>query len=135
MEGNKELYKVFFVAFYFPFPAVSKSTIFWYSGSFNNLLNFDPSFCTFRLNNSFIVYLLKSIHFPLTYTLFPFSSTMLAKNYLTHAPQPGALCWPSDYHPFFSSILEKGDMSLLNPLSTVKTYPSDFFPLKQRLCL
>ena len=123
-------YKFFFVAFHFPFPAVSRSTIFWYSSSFNSLLNFDPSFCTFRLNNSFIVYLLKSINFPMTYTFFPFSSTMLEKNSLTHAAHPGALCSPSNYHPLFSCILKKWEMSLLNPLSTMKTLSFKLFSIK-----
>ena len=123
-------YKVFFVAFHFPFLAVSKSTIFWYSGSFNSLLNFDPSFYTFRLSNSFIISLLKSIQFPLTYTFFPFSSTMLAKNSFTHVAHLGALCSPSDFHPLFSSISEKGEMSLLNALSTLKPISFRLFSIK-----
>ena len=52
---------VVLVSLHFPFLLVSKSTIFWYSDSFDSFLNFDPSFLTFRLNISFIVSLLKNI--------------------------------------------------------------------------
>ena len=115
-----DLKGVFFVPFHSPFPAVSRSTIFWCSGSFSYFLNFEPSFCTLRLNNPFIPSLLKSNHCPLTYTFFPSFSTRLAKNSFTKAAQPGSLCSPSDCHPLFSNISAKGEISLLNPLSVMK---------------
>ena len=114
--------KGFLCPFHFPFPAVSWSTIFWYFGSFSCLLNFEPSFCTFRLNNLFIFSLLKSIHCPLTYTFFPTSSTILAKHSFTNAVQLRSLCSPSDCHPLFSSISKKGDISFLKSSLNYETF-------------
>ena len=115
-----DLKGVFFVPFHSHFLAVSRSTIFWCSGSLSCFLNFEPFFCTLGLYNLFISSLLKFTQCPLTYTFFPSLSIRLAKNSFTKAAQRGPLCSPSDCHPLFSSISAKWEISFLNPLSAMK---------------
>ena len=119
-----------FVPFYSPFLAVRRSTIFWCSVSLSCFLNFDPSLYTPRLNNLLISSPLKSIHCPLTYTLFHSLSTIFAKNSLTKEAHSGSLCSARDFHSLFSTISAKGEIIFLNPLSAMKPLFFNFLPSK-----
>ena len=113
----------FFRAFHSPFPSVSNSTIFWYSGSFCNCLNLDSSFSSFRLKVLFM--------YGLPIKRYPLSSYIIALFLFTHhvrikfsynCNKPSWFVLAKQTPTFFSITSIIGDMSFINPLSPMKSF-------------